>query len=150
MTALDVTEPKKVRMLEALVATFGNITQACGVAEVSRQSHYNWTDKEGKYYDPAYDHACNNLDFPAIRADYIRQKLLGQVGTNPAITIYAHKIYTPEGREAETKNLNIKHEAFKNVEAVREALTQEQIIAQSQKFLDDLRKPESETPEKDA
>ena len=85
LTELDIKDPKKLAMIEALTKALGVVKMACESVGISRQTHYNWLKE-----DPAYKEACNNL--PEVVLDFAEHhlhKLIAQ--GNPAATIFLLK-----------------------------------------------------------
>ena len=85
LTELDIKDPKKLAMIEALTKALGVVKMACESVGISRQTHYNWLKD-----DPAYKEACNNL--PEVVLDFAEHhlhKLISQ--GNPAATIFLLK-----------------------------------------------------------
>ena len=85
LTELDIKDPKKVAMIEALTKALGVVKMACESVGISRQTHYNWLKD-----DPAYKQACDNL--PEVVLDFAEHhlhKLISQ--GNPAATIFLLK-----------------------------------------------------------
>lgn len=85
LTELDIKDPKKVAMIEALTKALGVVKMACESVGISRQTHYNWLKD-----DPAYKEACDNL--PEVVLDFAEHhlhKLISQ--GNPAATIFLLK-----------------------------------------------------------
>lgn len=85
LTELDMKDPKKVAMIEALTKALGVVKMACESVGISRQTHYNWLKD-----DPAYKEACDNL--PEVVLDFAEHhlhKLISQ--GNPAATIFLLK-----------------------------------------------------------
>ncbi len=85
MTELDIKDPKKVAMIQALTKALGVVKMACESVGISRQTHYNWLKE-----DAAYKTACDNL--PEVVLDFAEHhlhKLISQ--GNPAATIFLLK-----------------------------------------------------------
>ena len=85
LTELDIKDPKKVAMIQALTKALGVVKMACESVGISRQTHYNWLKQ-----DEAYKAACDNL--PEIVLDFAEHhlhKLISQ--GNPAATIFILK-----------------------------------------------------------
>ena len=85
LTELDIKEPKKVAMIQALTKALGVVKMACESVGISRQTHYNWLKE-----DAAYKTACDNL--PEVVLDFAEHhlhKLISQ--GNPAATIFLLK-----------------------------------------------------------
>ena len=85
LTELDIKDPKKVAMIEALTKALGVVKMACESVGISRQTHYNWLKD-----DAAYKAACDNL--PEVVLDFAEHhlhKLISQ--GNPAATIFLLK-----------------------------------------------------------
>jgi hypothetical protein len=85
LTELDIKDPKKVAMIEALTKALGVVKMACESVGISRQTHYNWLKE-----DAAYKTACDNL--PEVVLDFAEHhlhKLISQ--GNPAATIFLLK-----------------------------------------------------------
>ena len=85
LTELDIKEPKKVAMIQALTKALGVVKMACESVGISRQTHYNWLKE-----DTAYKTACDNL--PEVVLDFAEHhlhKLISQ--GNPAATIFLLK-----------------------------------------------------------
>ena len=85
LTELDIKDPKKVAMVQALTKSLGVVKMACESVGISRQTHYNWIKD-----DEAYKQACDNL--PEVVLDFAEHhlhKLISQ--GNPAATIFLLK-----------------------------------------------------------
>jgi len=85
LTELDIKDPKKVAMVQALTKSLGVVKMACESVGISRQTHYNWLKD-----DEAYQQACDNL--PEVVLDFAEHhlhKLISQ--GNPAATIFLLK-----------------------------------------------------------
>lgn len=85
LTELDIKDPKKVAMIQALTKSLGVVKMACESVGISRQTHYNWIKD-----DEAYKQACDNL--PEVVLDFAEHhlhKLISQ--GNPAATIFLLK-----------------------------------------------------------
>ncbi len=85
LTELDIKDPKKVAMIQALTKALGVVKMACESVGISRQTHYNWLKE-----DAAYKRACDNL--PEVVLDFAEHhlhKLISQ--GNPAATIFLLK-----------------------------------------------------------
>lgn len=85
LTELDIKDPKKVAMIQALTKSLGVVKMACESVGISRQTHYNWVKD-----DQAYKQACDNL--PEVVLDFAEHhlhKLISQ--GNPAATIFLLK-----------------------------------------------------------
>ncbi len=85
LTELDIKDPKKVAMIQALTKSLGVVKMACESVGISRQTHYNWVKD-----DEAYKQACDNL--PEVVLDFAEHhlhKLISQ--GNPAATIFLLK-----------------------------------------------------------
>ncbi len=85
LTELDIKDPKKVAMIQALTKALGVVKMACESVGISRQTHYNWLKE-----DAAYKTACDNL--PEVVLDFAEHhlhKLISQ--GNPAATIFLLK-----------------------------------------------------------
>ena len=85
LTELDIKDPKKVAMIQALTKSLGVVKMACESVGISRQTHYNWLKE-----DAAYKTACDNL--PEVVLDFAEHhlhKLISQ--GNPAATIFLLK-----------------------------------------------------------
>ena len=85
LTELDIKDPKKVAMIQALTKALGVVKMACESVGISRQTHYNWLKE-----DAAYKTACENL--PEVVLDFAEHhlhKLISQ--GNPAATIFLLK-----------------------------------------------------------
>jgi hypothetical protein len=85
LTELDIKDPKKMAMIEALTKALGVVKMACESVGISRQTHYNWLKD-----DAAYKAACDNL--PEVVLDFAEHhlhKLISQ--GNPAATIFLLK-----------------------------------------------------------
>ena len=85
LTELDIKDPKKVAMIQALTKSLGVVKMACESVGISRQTHYNWIKD-----DEAYKQACDNL--PEVVLDFAEHhlhKLISQ--GNPATTIFLLK-----------------------------------------------------------
>jgi hypothetical protein len=82
LTEVDIKDPKKKAMVEALTKALGVVKMACESVGISRQTHYTWLKE-----DPAYKVACDNL--PEVVLDFAEHhlhKLISQ--GNPAATIF--------------------------------------------------------------
>ena len=82
LTEVDIKDPKKKAMVEALTKALGVVKMACESVGISRQTHYTWLKE-----DPAYKEACDNL--PEVVLDFAEHhlhKLISQ--GNPAATIF--------------------------------------------------------------
>ena len=85
LTELDIKDPKKIAMIQALTKSLGVVKMACESVGISRQTHYNWIKD-----DEAYKQACDNL--PEVVLDFAEHhlhKLISQ--GNPAATIFLLK-----------------------------------------------------------
>lgn len=51
------TKKKKDRMIEALRRTLGNVSAACKATNISRDTHYDWINK-----DPAYKAVVDDIE----------------------------------------------------------------------------------------
>jgi hypothetical protein len=74
---------KKTSMLEALRNTLGNVTMACKVTNITRQTHYEWM-----HTDPDYKTEVESiLD---EQGDFVENKLLQAIkdGDTTAIIFY--------------------------------------------------------------
>ena len=82
LTELDIKDPKKIAMIEALTKALGVVKMACESVGISRQTHYNWLKE-----DPAYKEACKNL--PEVVLDFAEHHLHKLISEgNPAATIF--------------------------------------------------------------
>lgn len=65
------TELSKKAMLDAMVKSFGNVTQALKLAGIqSRTTYYEWLKE-----DPEFKNAIDNLEVAEIEADFVESKL---------------------------------------------------------------------------
>jgi len=82
LTELDIKDPKKVAMVQALTKSLGVVKMACESVGISRQTHYNWIKE-----DEAYKQACHNL--PEVVLDFAEHHLHKLIKEgNPAATIF--------------------------------------------------------------
>lgn len=85
LTELDIKDPKKVAMVQALTKSLGVVKMACESVGISRQTHYNWMKD-----DEAYKQACDNL--PEVVLDFAEHHLHKLIKEgNPAATIFLLK-----------------------------------------------------------
>lgn len=76
------TDQRKVEMLKALEKTLGNVTRACRMVGIVRQTHYNWMEK-----DPDYREAAESVE--DILLDFAEDQLLKQIRDgNTVATIF--------------------------------------------------------------
>lgn len=54
---------RKAAMIEALRHTLGNVTDACKMCHVSKQTHYNWLHSDEAYFCAVEDVKGEALDF---------------------------------------------------------------------------------------
>lgn len=73
---------QKRAMIEALESTLGIVTKACQIANVCRQTHYNWLKD-----DPEYKEAVDRVDDMTL--DFAESELHKQIGEgNATSTIF--------------------------------------------------------------
>lgn len=101
LTELDIKDPKKVAMVQALTKSLGVVKMACESVGISRQTHYNWLKE-----DAAYKTACDNL--PEVVLDFAEHhlhKLISQ--GNPAATIFLLKTKGKKRGYVERKEIEV-------------------------------------------
>ena len=79
---LDKTDTKKGQMLEALEKALGIVSTACKMADISRQTHYQWMKADADYKKAVESISDSVLDF----AESHLYKLVKE--GNPAATIF--------------------------------------------------------------
>lgn len=72
-TIMDNSLAKKA-FLDAFAKTFGNITQSCKAAGISRQTFYNW-----KETDPDFVIELKNVEPEEILLDFVENKLIQKI-----------------------------------------------------------------------
>ena len=60
---LTKTDIQKEAMLKALESTLGIVSSACSKVGISRQTHYEWLDKDAKYKSQVKDIKNYAVDF---------------------------------------------------------------------------------------
>lgn len=78
---------EKLKFAEVLKRTMGNISQACKILNVSRETYYEWKRK-----DPAFAHSCE-VDTKQVTDDFVMSEFFKLVknGNAKAILFYMER-----------------------------------------------------------
>ena len=80
-------DTKKQALLKALEATYGNITEACKLAEIARRSYYNYINN-----DPEFKAEVEAAEYDEQYMDMVESKLAKLAeGENPTVLIFLAK-----------------------------------------------------------
>ena len=63
-------ELKKQAFIKAYIAELGNIKDSCEATKISRQTYYNWIEKDSKFKA-----ALENISIEDIKLDFAESKL---------------------------------------------------------------------------
>lgn len=73
MTKMDTKLAKK-GFLDAYARTFGNIAQSCKSVSISRQTYYNWLER-----DPKFAQSIEEIEPNELFADFVESKLIQKI-----------------------------------------------------------------------
>ena len=90
LTMLTRKEKKKA-FVKAMGEVMGNITLACRAVGITRQTYYNWIDK-----DPEFRKECDSVNEEAI--DFVENKLFSRINDNDTTAIIFYLKTKGKGR----------------------------------------------------
>lgn len=93
----------KQSFVEALMRTFGNISQACKMVGISRRTFYNWRDS-----DPEFKNLIESDEFIQERKDYLEELLYDRAKKSDAVLIFLAKTQLRDRGYIETSNIDLK------------------------------------------
>ena len=82
---------KKKAFVKAMGEVMGNITLACRAVGITRQTYYNWIDK-----DPEFRKECDSVNEEAI--DFVENKLFSRINDNDTTAIIFYLKTKGKGR----------------------------------------------------
>jgi len=101
-----MTEKQK-KMIEALEATFYNITEACKMVNISRETHYNWLDKYDEYKKACDDILASRIN---IAESQLHKNIMEGKETSLIFFLKCKAGYTEKHSEEDVKPLRIQIE----------------------------------------
>lgn len=98
-------EAIKKGFCEAMIKTFGNITQSCQIMGISRQTYYNWKTDDAEFKD-----AVEGEDYEERLLDFIESKLIKQADKdNTAVLIFMAKTKGKKRGYIEKSEMDLNH-----------------------------------------